>query len=77
MQNAAAAFVDSKYGNMGDVLNLNWLLIEERMRMNIAKLAYKGPHNQNFKDYLKLSSNEIQEENNSKKTIQNLKKYSI
>lgn len=54
MQNAAAAFVYSKFGKMSDVLNLNRLLIEERMRMNIAKLAYKGPHNQNFQDYLKL-----------------------
>ena len=52
--NAAAGFVCNKFRKIDDVLKLHWLLIEEMICTNTAKLAYIGLHDQNFPDHLKV-----------------------
>ena len=54
VQYAAAGFECNKYGKIDGVAKLNQMPSEQRICMNIAKLAYKGPHERNFRDHLKL-----------------------
>ena len=57
-----------KYGTINDILSLNWLPTEERIKMNIAKLAFKElhydalpPHLKNFfKKSIKNSQRRLQ-----------------
>ena len=44
VENASAKFVMNKYDTINDVLLLNWLLMEERIQINIAKLAFEILH---------------------------------
>ena len=40
---------------MLDVINLNWLPIEENIEMNTVKLAHKSFNNELWPNYLKLA----------------------
>ena len=41
VQNTTAGYVYGCYSKMLDVINLNWLPIEENIEMNTIKLAHK------------------------------------
>ena len=42
VQNTAAGYVYGRYAETPDVINLNWLPIEENIEMNAVKLAHKS-----------------------------------
>ena len=41
VQNAIPGYIHAQYAKMLDVINLNWLPIEENIEMNTVKLAHK------------------------------------
>ena len=40
LQNAAAGFVLTKYASINDVINIKWLLIEERIEYSLAVMGF-------------------------------------
>ena len=52
---AAASFVYGIYiNNIGDILKLNWLPVEERRDFNLLKLTFKALHFKQWSTYLNL-----------------------
>ena len=52
---AAASFVYGRYVNdIGDILKLNWLPVEERRNFNLLKLTFKALHAKQWPSYLNL-----------------------
>ena len=49
---ACAGFVKSKYGDLEDITDLNWLLIEERIDFALMKLVFNGLDNKNMPEKL-------------------------
>ena len=45
---ACAGFVKCKYGVLNDIVDLNWLLVEERIDFVIMKLIFNGLHKKNM-----------------------------
>ena len=52
VKNTTAGYVYGRYAKMLDVINLNWLLIEENIEMDTVKLAHKSLKT-NWPNYLK------------------------
>ena len=55
VQNTTVGYVYGRYAKMLDVINLNWLPIEENMEMNTIKLAHKSLNDKLSPNYLKLA----------------------
>ena len=55
VQNTTAGYVYGRYAKTLDVINLNWLPIEEDIEMNTVKLAQKSLKDKLWPDYLKLA----------------------
>ena len=53
--NTTAAYVTGKYCRTSDVLQLNWLPANERMKSSLIKLTHKSIHDDQFPAYLKLN----------------------
>ena len=51
---ACAGFVKYKYGELKDIANLNWLLIEERIDFALMKIVFNGLNNKNMPENLQL-----------------------
>ena len=51
---ACAGFVKYKYGELKDIADLNWLLIEERIDFALMKLVFNGLNNKNMPENLQL-----------------------
>ena len=51
---AYAGFVKYKYGELKDIADLNWLLIEERIDFALMKLVFNGLNNKNMSVNLQL-----------------------
>ena len=51
---ACAGFVKYKYGELKDISNLNWSLIEERIDFTLMKLVFNGLNNKNILENLQL-----------------------
>ena len=52
---AATSFVYGRYVNdIGDILKLNWLPVEERRNFNLLKLTFKALHANQWPSYLNL-----------------------
>ena len=51
---SCAGFVKCKYGCKYDVIDLKWLLLQERMDSSILKLVYNGINKENMPANLKL-----------------------
>ena len=52
---AAASFVYGRYvKNIGDILKLNWLPVEERRDFNLLKLTFKALYFKQWPTYLNL-----------------------
>ena len=51
---SCAGFVECKYGCKNDVIDLKWLLLEERIDSSILKLLYNGINKENMPANLKL-----------------------
>ena len=49
---ACAGFVKYQYGDLKDIADLNWLLIEERIGFALIKLVFNGLNNQNMPENL-------------------------
>ena len=54
VQVAAASFVYNKYFNMGDIINLKWLPIEEQKTFNLLKLIHRSINDVSFPAIIKL-----------------------
>ena len=52
LQNFAAGYVLGKYANILDVINLNWLPVDENTKCNASKLTYQGLHDKSWPKYL-------------------------
>ena len=55
VQNATVGYVYGRYAKTLDVINLNWLPIEENIAMNTIKLAHKSLNDELWPNYLKLA----------------------
>ena len=55
VQNTTAGYVYGRYAKMLDVINLNWLHIEENIEMNTVKLARKSLKDELWPNYLNLA----------------------
>ena len=55
VQNTTAGYVYGRYAKMLDIINLNWLPIEENIEMNTVKLAHKSLNDELWPNYLKLA----------------------
>ena len=51
---ACAVLVKYKYGEIEDIADLNWLLIEERVDFALVKLVINGLNNKNIPENLQL-----------------------
>ena len=51
---SCAGFVNCKYGCKYDVIDLKWLLLEERIDSSILKLVYNGINKENMPANLKF-----------------------
>ena len=51
---ACAGFVKYKYGELKDIADLNWLLIEERIDFALMRLVFNGLNNKNMPEHLQL-----------------------
>ena len=56
VQNAASGFVLNRYCSEEDVLQLGWLPTLENTKLNILKLRHRALYNNNWPEYLTLSS---------------------
>ena len=54
-QNRTAGYVYGRYAITLDVINLNWLPIEENIEMNTVELVHKSLNNEQWPTYLKLA----------------------
>ena len=54
VQNAAAGFVQGRYANMENVLDIKWLPVKERIELSIAKFTFKYLHFGNWSSYLSV-----------------------
>ena len=54
LKQAYAGFVKYKYGELKDIANLNWLLIEERIDFALMKIVFNGLNNKNMPENLQL-----------------------
>ena len=54
VQNTTAGYVYGRYAKTLDLINLNWLPIEQNMEMKTVKLAHKSLNNELWPNYLKL-----------------------
>ena len=55
---ACVGFVKYKYGELKDIANLNWLLIEERIDFALMKLFFNGFRNKSMPENLQLKLSE-------------------
>jgi hypothetical protein len=55
VENMAAGFVQGRYANTENALELNWLPVTERIEFNIAKLAFKAIYFDNWPSYLPVN----------------------
>ena len=55
--NFCAGFVKCKYGCKNDVIDIKWLLLEERIDLSILKVVYNGINKENMPATLKLELN--------------------
>ena len=53
---ACAGFVKYNYGELKDIADLNWLLIEERIDFALMKLVFNGLNNKNMRGNLQQKS---------------------
>ena len=61
LMQACVGFVKYKYGELKNIADLNWLLIEERIDLALMKLVFNGLNNKNMPENLQLKlSNEKQ-----------------
>ena len=51
---ACAVLVKYNYGEIEDIADLNWLLIEERVDFALVKLVFNGLNNKNIPENLQL-----------------------
>jgi len=59
---AAASFVYGRYiNNIGDILKLNWLPVEERRDFNLLKFTFKALHFKQWPTYLNLRVSIVRE----------------
>ena len=59
LQNACAGFVTRRFARVEDVLQLNWLPVNENVELNILKLAHKSLYDETFPEYLKLNLHKV------------------
>ena len=55
VQNTTAGYVYGQYAKTLDLINLNWVPIEENIEMNTVKLAHKSLNDELWPNYLKLA----------------------
>ena len=55
---ACAGFVKQKYGKREDIIDLKWLLIEERIELSILKLVFNGLNKENMPGHLQFALKE-------------------
>ena len=56
LQNAAAGFVLTKYASINDVINIKWLLIEERIEYSLAVMGFKAICNEKCSKLLEINT---------------------
>jgi retron-type reverse transcriptase len=54
VQNAAAGFVQGRYANTENVLDIKWLPVKERIEFSMAKFTFKSLHFGNWPSYLSV-----------------------
>ena len=59
LQNACAGFVTRRLAGVEDVLQLNWLPVNENVELNILKLTHKSLYDGTFPEYLKLNLHKV------------------
>ena len=59
LQNACAGFATRRFARVEDVLQLNWLPVNENVELNILKLAHKSLYDETFPEYLKLNLHKV------------------
>ena len=55
VQTSAAGYVLRKYAHREDVVNLGWLLVDQKVEMDLAVAGYKALNDENWPSYLKMS----------------------
>jgi hypothetical protein len=56
VENTAAGFVQGRYANTENALELNWLSVKEIIEFDIAKLAFKAIYFDNWPSYLPVNA---------------------
>ena len=51
---ACAGFVKQKFGSKEDIIDLKWLLIDERIELSILKIVYNGLNKENMPVHLQF-----------------------
>ena len=59
LQNTCPGFVTRRFARVEDVLQLNWLPVNENVELNILKLAHKSLYDETFPEYLKLNFHKV------------------
>ena len=55
IQNCAAGYVLRKFAHREDVVNLGWLLVEQKVEMDLAVAGFKALNDKNWPSYLSMS----------------------
>ena len=55
IQNTTASYVYGRYATIIDVINLDWLPVEEKIEINVVKLAHKSLNDPLWPKYLKVN----------------------
>ena len=55
VQNTTAGYINGWYTKTLDVINLNWLPMEENRELNAVKLAHKSLNDELWPNFLKLT----------------------
>jgi len=54
IQTCAAGYVLRKFAHREDVINLGWILVEQKVEMDLAVAGYKALNDNNWPSYLKM-----------------------
>ena len=54
VQTCAAGYVLRKFASREDVVNLGWMLIDQKVEMDLAIAGFKALHDENWPSYLKM-----------------------
>ena len=54
IQNCAAGYVLRKFAHLQDVVSLGWLLVEQKVEMDLAVAGFKALNDKNWPSYLSM-----------------------